>query len=116
MSLDVSKLQNVVKSPNGEIQARCPACAAAGADTKGQHLKIFADGKYACAANQGDKAHSKQIYKLAGAPFKKTSSSGKLEVKAFVAPPSEVLVDLASVDRFKRKRHPTDEPVVQAAA
>lgn len=114
MSLDVSKLQNVVKSPNGEIQCRCPACAAAGCDTKGEHLKIYADGKYSCAANQGDKEHSKQIYKLAGLPFKQTASSGKLEVKAFVAPPPSVVVDLANEDRFKRKKPPRDATDVAA--
>jgi len=115
MSLDISKLQNVVKSPNGDIQARCPACAAAGKDSKGVHLKIYVDGKYACAANQGDKEHTKEIYKLAGVPFKKTTSGGKLEVRAYVAPPTCVVVDLAVVRRFNRKKHPADAPDAASA-
>ena len=111
MSLDLSKLQNVVKQSNGEIQARCPACAAAGQDTKGEHLKIYATGRYACAANQGDKEHTKEIHKLAGVPFKSAASSGKLTVDTFITPPSKVLVDLAHVSRFSRKKKPAVEAV-----
>lgn len=102
MSLDLSKLQNVVKSANGEIQARCPACAAAGLDTKGEHLKIYTDGKYACAANQGDKEHSKLIFKLAGIAERK-AIVGTVPVKTFKVPDSTVIMDLAQFGRFARK-------------
>lgn len=102
MSLDLSKLQNVVTKANGEIQARCPACAAAGLDTKGEHLKVFVDGKYSCAANQGDKQHRKEIYRLAGKPDVPTVPE-KVSVKTFKVPDSTVIMELARFDRFARK-------------
>lgn len=46
--------------------ARCPACAEAGQDKAGDHLVIFPDGAFACVANQGDRAHRRRIWQLAG--------------------------------------------------
>lgn len=66
MSLDISKLQNVVRFPDGRTRARCPACAQAGGDTKGEHLMLFPDGGFGCAAHPGDAAHRKAIMRLAG--------------------------------------------------
>ena len=103
MALDTSKLQNVVKAANGEIQARCPACAAAGLDTKGEHLKIFVDGKFACAANQGDSAHRKEIHKLAGVPMNAVARTGQVTVNPIKVPEASVVMDLAKFSRFARK-------------
>lgn len=103
MALDHSKLLNVKKLANGEFQARCPACAEAGADTKGEHLKIYADGKFSCAANQGDKEHRKEIFKLAGIPMSGRSRSGLVSVNAFKAEESKVVTDLAAFPRFSRR-------------
>ena len=103
MALDTSKLQNVVKAANGDIQARCPACAAAGNDTQGNHLKIFADGKYACAAFQGDKGHRKEIHKLAGVPMNAVARTGQVTVKPLKVPEASVVMDLAKFSRFARK-------------
>ena len=102
MALDTSKLTNAVNLPGGEIQARCPACAAAGRDTKGDHLKVFAGGKYACAAYQGDPAHSKEIYRLAGLSGKATARTGRVSVVSVQVPASTVVMDLASFSRFSR--------------
>jgi hypothetical protein len=66
MSLDLLKLKNVQRK-DGNIIAQCPACAARGHDATADHLIIYEDtGAYGCVANQGDQAHSKEIYKLAG--------------------------------------------------
>ena len=55
MALDTAKLENVVSKPNGMFTARCPACAEDGADTKGEHLAVFPDGKFGCVVNPKEK-------------------------------------------------------------
>ena len=64
--IDVSRLMNVSCKTNGEIVAQCPACAAAGGDSKGDHLIVFPDGKFGCVAHSKDKAHNRKILKLVG--------------------------------------------------
>jgi len=67
MSLNIEKLENVVRRDDGSIVAQCPACAADGHDETGRnHLFINPDGQYGCAANAGDKTHRKRIFKLVG--------------------------------------------------
>lgn len=70
MALDITKLENVVPGGDERIVARCPACASEGGDNKGNHLIIFADGRFGCAVYPGQsedaKAHRKLIWKLAG--------------------------------------------------
>jgi len=67
MSLNIEKLENVVRKDDGSIVAQCPACAADGHDQTGRnHLFINPDGKFGCAANAGDKNHRKRIFKLVG--------------------------------------------------
>ncbi len=70
MSLILSKLENVMRGIDGKLVARCPACAAAGDDTKGNHLVIYPDGRFACVVYPGTTteavAHRKKIYRLAG--------------------------------------------------
>ncbi len=67
MSLDPAKLENV-RNQGGKITARCPACAEAGMDEKGEHLFICADGRFGCVVHPGDagKPHRKRIAALAG--------------------------------------------------
>ena len=54
----------------GKIIARCPACAEAGHDQKGEHLVINADGRFGCVVYPGDSAdakeHRKRIFALCG--------------------------------------------------
>jgi hypothetical protein len=69
MSLDISKLQNVRTRPS-KTTARCPACAASGADTKGEHLVITPQGRFGCVIYPGNgpdaKQHRRRIFALCG--------------------------------------------------
>lgn len=64
MSLDISKLEKV-KKLGPIIQARCPACWEQQLDKSGNHLRIFADGRFGCAMQPGDRQHYKRIWELA---------------------------------------------------
>jgi hypothetical protein len=66
MSLDLAKLQKVRELPGGIVQAQCPACAEGGHDRKGDHLRIYADGRFGCCVCPKDKEHRKRIFALAG--------------------------------------------------
>ena len=66
MSLDLTKLESVHRFRSGAIQARCPACAADGRDRKGEHLRIYPDGRFGCAAHPSDSEHRRSIFRLAG--------------------------------------------------
>src|SRR5689334_13836033 len=66
MSLDLDKLEKVVDLADGSKRARCPACAEAGQDRKGEHLRISSDGRFGCCVFAGDREHRKRIYALAG--------------------------------------------------
>lgn len=81
MSLDASKLENV-KRTGDNIQAACPACRAAGSDKSGDHLRIYADGSYGCAANPKDGLHNKEIYRLAGSDERNGNSHHTREIVA----------------------------------
>ena len=61
-TLDIDKLENVVER-TGKIIARCPACAAKGRDSQGNHLVIFDNGAFSCII--GDANHRKEIYRMA---------------------------------------------------
>ena len=67
-SLEVNKLEKAVNHSEGGVVARCPACAAEGGDTRGEHLRIFPDGRFACVVNPGESGgeHRKVIFKLVG--------------------------------------------------
>jgi len=65
-SLDPTLLQKARRHASGKIIARCPACAETGNDRTGNHLAIFPDGRFACAAHPGDSDHRKRIHALAG--------------------------------------------------
>jgi hypothetical protein len=66
MSLNINKLEKVVELANGAKQARCPACAEAGQDEKGEHLRIYPEGRFGCCVFAGDREHRKRIFALAG--------------------------------------------------
>ncbi len=66
MSLDIRKLEKVVDLGNGVRRARCPACAEGGGDRKGEHLRIYPDGKFGCCVHAGDHVHRQRIFALAG--------------------------------------------------
>lgn len=66
MSLDVAKLEKVRELAGGIVQARCPACAETGGDRKGEHLRIYPDGRYGCCVHPKDGQHRKRIFALVG--------------------------------------------------
>jgi hypothetical protein len=65
--LDLNRIEKV-RQQGDCYRGRCPACAEAGGDRQGHHLTIFKDGRFACAANQGDSDHRKAIFALVGIP------------------------------------------------
>lgn len=66
MPLDIERLEKV-RTSGGRITARCPACAEAGGDRKGEHLYVAADGRFGCVLFPGKEgtAHRKRIWALA---------------------------------------------------
>lgn len=69
MSLDLSKLQCLADAADGGKQARCPACAELGQDRKGEHLRIYTDGRFGCCVHPKNLEHRKRIFALAGAVY-----------------------------------------------
>jgi len=59
-----------VERDDGSFNARCPACAELGGDSKGNHLIVFDNSRFACVVNPGDseeaRAHRAAISRLAG--------------------------------------------------
>lgn len=66
MALDISKLQNPRAGTNGSRTFACPACREQDRDSTGNHLIIYADGKFGCAANANDPDHRSRIWALVG--------------------------------------------------
>jgi hypothetical protein len=66
MSLDMNLLEKVRELGNGIVQARCPACAERGGDRAGEHLRVYADGRFGCCVHPKDHEHRKRIFALAG--------------------------------------------------
>lgn len=73
MSLDLSKLEKL-KRQGDNWRARCPACAASGADTTGNHLRIDHEGRFGCAIAPADPEHRRQIYALVGAALDQSTT------------------------------------------
>lgn len=65
MKLNLDRLEKV-RQRGSKIIARCPACAEMERDRGGDHLIVFANGLFACAAHQGDREHACRILALAG--------------------------------------------------
>jgi hypothetical protein len=85
MSLNIDRLEKVVRLANGGTQARCPACAETGGDRKGEHLRISPEGKFGCCVFPGDREHRKRIFALAG-----EHSPKEIKVRVAVAAGSAV--------------------------
>src|SRR5512137_983968 len=66
MRLDIGKLEKARELAGGIVQAGCPACAEGGGDRKGEHLRIYPDGRYGCCVHPKDGEHRKRIFALAG--------------------------------------------------
>lgn len=67
MGLDGSRLEKVRRRGSNTI-ARCPACAEAGNDRKGEHLFMNARGQFGCVLYPGPdgSAHRQRIFELVG--------------------------------------------------
>lgn len=80
--LDPAKLENV-REKGGKTTAACPACRADEHDRSGEHLVLFADGKFGCVAYPGDSAeartHRQNVFRLAGVQSKTSAQSVKCE-------------------------------------
>jgi hypothetical protein len=118
MSLDINKLERVLKKPDGKIIARCPACAVEGGDKKGEHLVVFSDGNFGCVKYPQDPEHRKKIYSLAGDGKKRTHLPVKLAVTPSTIPKPSAVMNLASFPRFsgRVKRswpHKQSDPPIQ---
>jgi hypothetical protein len=100
MGLDLKKLENVSEKFDGKTIARCPACAAEGGDTKGEHLVLFPDGKFGCVKYEGDAAHRSKIQSLAGDGKRQEHSPVKVTVRPFKVPDPGVVMSLGSFPRF----------------
>ncbi|MDP3763564.1 MAG: hypothetical protein Q8Q92_02850 [bacterium] len=67
MGLDLSKLEKVKHRGSNTI-ARCPACAKAGGDRKGEHLLITNADQFGCVLfpGQNGQQHRQRIFELTG--------------------------------------------------
>lgn len=75
-SLDQARLEKVKRTGN-KITARCPACAENGGDRAGNHLVIFPNGKFGCAAAPGDSEHRRRIFALVGITWESQRDLGR---------------------------------------
>ena len=68
MGLDLSRMEKVRRRGINTI-ARCPACAEAGDDRKGEHLFINDGGRFGCVLYPGTdgQIHRQRIFELVGA-------------------------------------------------
>ena len=113
MSLDVSKLEKVRELAGGIVQARCPACAEGGGDRKGEHLRIYPDGRYGCCVHPKDGEHRKRIFALVGvrggSPF---PSSGTFTLRLKTPPALPAVRSVKAVlaaPSFRTLRTPDSE-------
>jgi hypothetical protein len=65
LHLDMSRLEKL-RRRGEKLTARCPACAAAEGDRRGEHLVLLPGGRFACAAFPGDSGHRREIFALIG--------------------------------------------------
>jgi len=67
MGLDLSQLEKV-KNQGSKVIARCPACAEASNDRKGEHLFIEPGGRFGCVVYPGSEGHihRQRIFELVG--------------------------------------------------
>lgn len=65
MSLNLARVEKVREVEDGQV-GRCPACAEKGQDRRGEHLRIYPDGRFGCCVHPGDREHRKRIFALVG--------------------------------------------------
>ena len=94
--LNLKKLKKAVQK-DGKVEAQCPACVEAGADSTGNHLVVYPNGKYGCVANPGDDEHSKIIFKLAGQ--REGAVSHQLAIRKLEIGESKVLMKVGRLGR-----------------
>jgi hypothetical protein len=109
MSLILSKLERVRDLADGGIMARCPACAETGQDKRGEHLRLYPDGKFGCCVFPGDREHRKRIFALAG-----DSRPRVIRVKIAGATPKAAPPTPAQPDLFGRLGRVFDTPAEEA--
>src|SRR5215471_7959410 len=109
MSLNVDKLEKVVHLANGGMKARCPACAEAGSDRKGEHLRISPEGKFGCCVFPGDHKHRRRIFALAGDHGPKALRVRVAEAKTAEAVQLDLLGRLGRVFGSAECRVPSSE-------
>lgn len=81
MPLNLDKLTNVNRRPDGSRIARCPACAETGHDNKGEHLIIYPDGRYGCVVHSRDHEHRKRVFSLVGYLTNTSRRSVRIAIK-----------------------------------
>ncbi|MCG2713755.1 MAG: hypothetical protein L6308_02780 [Candidatus Omnitrophica bacterium] len=96
MGLDLFKLEKV-RRRGLNINARCPACAEAGHDRKGEHLFINDTGQFGCVLfpGQDGQQHRQRIFELVG--VKEVSGKGfqiRKAVSFLVAGPTIIQKDI----------------------
>jgi hypothetical protein len=94
MALDRYRLAHVRSLPDGGYTAQCPVCHAAGGDSHGVHLRVFASGAFACVVHPGDRHHRSLIWQAAGDRSCASSPHGVVRVAARSARRASLLEDL----------------------
>lgn len=84
MKIDTTKLKHAkkrVRDGQNIIIARCPACEEEGSDNKGEHLIVFADGRFGCVVNpiedEESHDHRRRILELVGSPGPHTPGAAR---------------------------------------
>ena len=87
MGLNLSKLENV-RHHGSKVIARCPVCAEAGNDRKGEHLFIEPGDRFGCVVFPGTdgRKHRQRIFEMAGI---KTGVQNGFKVRKPSSPVSE---------------------------
>jgi hypothetical protein len=90
MGIELTKLEKARRQGSNTI-ARCPACAEAGGDRKGEHLFINDKGQFGCVLYPGEpgQAHRQRIFELVGV---KERLGKSFEVRKPLSTPPEPMV------------------------
>jgi hypothetical protein len=81
--LDEKQIEGLRECGPGKRVGRCPACADAGGDHKGEHLIIYEDGKFGCVLYPGEEGveRRRQIWKLVGIKTKARRLPRKIQAR-----------------------------------
>ncbi len=92
MRLNTDLLEMKKEYEDGRVTYQCPSCAEEGHDNKGEHLIIYPDGQFGCAAYQGEtgKEHRKRIFELVG---ERTDLSEGFKLYPKIVEPPEILIE-----------------------